>query len=325
MDSTERVRNLILGKPFDRQPIYGWIYGNLTWEIDQVWGGKEGFEDTYEFDMAHLFSGPLSVNDDVTAAIKAEVGEMTPDILLERADEVWFDPDNDVDYDSVRRDLAFYKESRGRFCYIQTPGILEHFNGIFGIQNHLMYLLLYPDELMELYARQVEWNKHFINHVSKLGVDMIHISDDWGSQKEMLISPKMWREMIYPNIKEIVDYAHLNGCFCSLHSDGCITKALDGVVDLGLDLIHPWQENANMPYDIYLDKYQDKFATMGGINVQNALGIMPREELEKDIYRIFNLLRGKRWVVCTSHFVQKHCSVEDLGFAYDLIYKLARE
>ena len=80
-----------------------------------------------------------------------------------------------------------------------------------------------------------------------------------------------------------------------------------------------------MPYDIYLDKYQDKFAIMGGINVQNALGIMPRDELEKDIYRVFNTLRGKKWVVCTTHFVQKHCSVEDLGFAFDLIYKLARE
>ena len=325
MNSTERVRNLILGKPYDRQPIYGWVYGNLTWEIDNVWGSLAGFEKKYEFDMAHLFSGPLSVRDDVIGAIREEVGELTPDILLERAGEVWTDPDCDVDYDSVRRDLAYYKAQHERFCYIQTPGILEHFNGIFGIQNHLMYLLLYPEELMALYARQAEWTKHFVRHVTACGVDMVHISDDWGSQKEMLISPSMWREMIYPYLKQISDEAHLNGSFCSLHSDGCITKALDGVVDLGIDLLHPWQENANMPYDIYLDKYQDKFAIMGGINVQNALGIMPRDELEKDIYRVFNTLRGKKWVVCTTHFVQKHCSVEDLGFAFDLIYKLARE
>ena len=49
------------------------------------------------------------------------------------------------------------------------------------------------------------------------------------------------------------------------------------------------------------------------------------EELEKEIRRIFSLLKGKRWVCCTSHFVQKHCSVDDLEFAYNLIYKLARE
>ncbi len=33
MNSTERVRNAILGKPVDRQPIYGWVAANLFHEI----------------------------------------------------------------------------------------------------------------------------------------------------------------------------------------------------------------------------------------------------------------------------------------------------
>ena len=80
-----------------------------------------------------------------------------------------------------------------------------------------------------------------------------------------------------------------------------------------------------MPYDVYLDKYADKFAILGGVCVQTAIGLLPREELEAEIRRVFGLLRGKRWVVCTTHFVQNHCSMEDLEFAYDLIYQLARE
>lgn len=324
MDSTERVTNMLLGKPYDRQPIYGWIYGNLTTEIDNKWGSLEGFEKKYEFDMAHLFSGQQYWNDGAWAAIREKYGEVTPDILLDHP-ECWTNPDTDCDYAAVKRDIAYYKSQHNRFCYIQTPGILEHFNGAFGIENHLTYLALYPDELMEIYARQVQWTKKFVNRLIDCGVDMIHISDDWGAQKTSLISPKMWRGMIYPNLKEVVDTVHDRGVFCSLHSDGCIKNLLDGVVDLGFDLIHPWQENADMPYDIWLNNYQDKFATMGGINIQNALGIMSTEDMVKDVERVFGLLRGKRWVVCTSHFVQKHCTVEDLETAYDLIYKLARE
>ena len=79
------------------------------------------------------------------------------------------------------------------------------------------------------------------------------------------------------------------------------------------------------PNEMYLEKYSNDFAIMGGVCVQSAIGVLPRNELEKEIRRVFSLLRGKRWICCTSHFVQKHCSVEDLGFAYDLIYKLARE
>lgn len=62
---------------------------------------------------------------------------------------------------------------------------------------------------------------------------------------------------------------------------------------------------------------------MGGICVQSALGIMKRDELEKEIRRVFSLLKGKRWICCTSHFVQKHCHIDDLIFAYELIRELA--
>ena len=78
-------------------------------------------------------------------------------------------------------------------------------------------------------------------------------------------------------------------------------------------------------WKLYLEKYQDRFAILGGICIQTVLGLVPQDELEREIRRVFSLLRGKRWVCCTTHFVQNHCSMEDLAFAYDLIYKLARE
>ena len=58
MNSTERVRNVILGKPVDRQPIYGWVFANLETQISEKWGSVAAFEDHYEFDAAHIFGGP---------------------------------------------------------------------------------------------------------------------------------------------------------------------------------------------------------------------------------------------------------------------------
>ena len=101
-------------------------------------------------------------------------------------------------------------------------------------------------------------------------------------------------------------------------------RVADGIKELGFDVVHPWQENAGMSYDVYLEKYAESFAILGGICVQSAIGILPREKLEAEIQRIFSILRDKRWICCTTHFVQNHCSIEDLEFAYDLIYKLAR-
>ena len=79
-----------------------------------------------------------------------------------------------------------------------------------------------------------------------------------------------------------------------------------------------------MSYDTYLEKFADRFAILGGVCVQTLLGIEPKEKLESEIRRVFDKLRGKRWICCTTHFVQNHCTMEDLTFAYDLIYRLTR-
>ena len=323
MNSTERVRAVIAGKSYDRQPIYGWVAGNLGAEITQHWGSVEAMEDKYEFDIAHLFGGPYCFDEAViNTAAPIRTDELTPDLLVDLP--IFGNPNNIADYEGFRLGLAHHK-ARNRFCYAQTPGFFENFNGIFGIENHLMWLAEYPDELNELYRRMSDWTVQFVDHVVDLGVDMIHISDDWGAQKDLMFNPTLWREIIYPHMKKVVDHVHERGAFCSLHSDGCVMKVADGLVDLGLDVVHPWQERANMSYDTYLEKYSDKFAILGGVCVQFALGLMGREELEAEIRRVFGKLRGKRWIACTTHFVQHHCSMDDLEFCYDLMYKLARE
>jgi len=320
MNSTERVRRTILGQETDRQPIYGWVSANLSNEINAAYGSVAAFEDHYEFDAAHLFAGPGAFRHDVLDRLRAENEELTPDLLVD--EDFFTDPDVDACYDSVTNVLNFHKQ-RGRFCYIQTPGFFEQFNGIFGIENQLLYLAMYPDELGELYRRQAQWTKVFAEHCIARGVDMIHISDDWGAQNDLLFSPKLWKDLIYPNMKAVTDHVHERGCFVSLHSDGCVAKVTDGIAELGFDVVHPWQETAGMSYDLWLDKYSDKFAILGGVCVQSAIGLLPRDRLEEEIRRVFGLLKGKRWICCTTHFVQNHCSIEDLTFAYDLIYKLA--
>lgn len=313
---------MIQGKHVDRQPIYGWVFENLRNEITQSYGSVEDFEDYYEFDMAHLFGGPGAFKKDVLDHLTAENEELTPDLLTEA--DLFASPDRLEDYAGIAESLRFHKK-RNRFCYVQTPGFFEQFNGVFGIENQLLYLAMYPDELGELYRRQADWTIRFAGHCIDLGVDMIHISDDWGAQNNMMFSPKLWWELIYPNMKRVVDYVHSRGVFASLHSDGCAMKVADGIADLELDVVHPWQESAGMTYEAYLEKFADKFAILGGICVQTMLGILPRDQLESEIRRVFSTLKGRRWICCTTHFVQNHCCIDDLKFAYDLIYRLARE
>lgn len=320
MTSRELVIKTMKGENPGRTPVYGWVLFELEKQISREFGSVANFEDKYEFDLAHIFGGPYAFGRCLAPFVEQGIA-ITPEILL----SVEFDDiDGEHDYEDVKRSLAHHRQ-RGRFCYMQTPGIFEALNGVFGIENHLMYMAMYPDELMEVYQKMADWNVKNAHHLIDLGVDGIHVSDDWGSQRSLLFSPAMLKEMIIPHHKRIVSECKKRGVLTSLHSDGCITPALDSIVEVGYDFIHPWQENSNMPYSLYLDKYQDKFGILGGVCVQSAIGFGKIEWLESEIRRVFSLLKGKRWACCTTHFVESTCSIEELVFAYDLIRKLANE
>jgi len=322
MTSQERVLRTIRGEKTDRTPIYGWVEANLRNKIEKKYGSVAAFEDKYEFDAAHIFGAPNPFDlEAVRKELMERNEELTPDLLL---DSVTYVPAADQDWSQVKSALEHHRQ-RGRFCYIQTPGFFEFFNNTFDIENQLMYLLIYRDEMAALYEKQADWLIGFSDCCLKLDIDCIHISDDWGAQRSLMFSPELWRELIKPNLKRVVDHIHAKGGLVSLHSDGCIHAVTDDLAEIGIDMLHPWQESAGMSYDTYLEKYSDKFAILGGVCVQTALGILPQDKLEGEIRRVFNTLRGKRWICCTTHFVQNHCSMEDLKFAFDLIYKLARE
>lgn len=321
MTSRERVLRAIKGEPTDRTPIYGWVSANLSDEIKALCGSVAAFEDRYEFDAAHIFGAPEphGTKNDLKALLSRHE-ELTPDLLLE---EPFFFPAEAQNWERMDRAIAHHRK-RDRFCYVQSPGFFEYFNSVFGLENHLMYLLIYRDEIAELYRRQADWLIAYADCCLAHGADCIHISDDWGSQRALMFSPELWRELIAPNLRRVVDHVHGRGGLVSLHSDGCIHAVTDDLSEIGIDLLHPWQESAGMSYERYLERYADRFAILGGVCVQTSIGLVPKDRLEADIRRVFSLLKNKRWICCTTHFVQKHCSVEDLTFAFDLIYRLAR-
>ncbi|MBU0478087.1 uroporphyrinogen decarboxylase family protein [bacterium] len=322
MTSRERVIAVIEHLKPDRIPIYAWVRANLEEQISATFGSVDAFEDRYEFDFAHLFGGPSPyAKEDLKRLRVQNGGIIEPSILLEIP---LSDSDRNDTYDTLRADIDHHKSQRGRFVYVQTPGIFECLNGPFGIENHLMYLALYESDLRQVYRRQAEWNRKFAMNCLDLGVDMIHVSDDWGSQHTLMFNPKTWWNLIYPYHKFTCDAVKQRGAYLSLHSDGNVSQVLDGIVKLGYNVLHPYQESAGMDIQRYMAEYKEHFVIMGGLDVQTTIGFGNLDRLKRNIERIVRIFRDGGLLLCTSHFVQDHCSIEELTFAYDLIYELVR-
>jgi uroporphyrinogen decarboxylase len=319
----ERVIEVIEHRRPDRVPVYGWVRANLDEPIRERFGSADAFEDHYEFDLAHLFGGPRPYRGDDLRELRDQHGGVIEPAHLLELDVI--DPTDTSAYTEVVEAIEHHKHQRGRFVYMQTPGSFEFHNGPFGVENHLMYLALYERELMELYGRLAEWDVAFANCCLDLGVDMIHVSDDWGAQQTLMFSPAMWRRMIYPHHKHVADAVKARGAYVSLHSDGNISSVLDGVVDIGYDVVHPYQESAGMDLDDFAANWQDKFTVMGGLDVQTTIGFGKLDQLRAEIERVLTMFRDGGLIFCTTHFIQNHCTIDELVFAFDLIQQIVRE
>lgn len=322
MNSRQLTAKVIRGEEVDRTPVYGWVSANLDKEISAEFGSVKNFEDYYKFDLAHIFGGPKPYKKDQFKEMMESNEEITPEMVLSLP---MLPADDAASLKSVKKSLDYYQTERERFCYMQTPGIFEFHNDVFGMENHMIQMILEPELMKEVYNRQANWNRKYAQSIIELGMDMIHISDDWGAQNDLMFSKDTWLDMIMPYTKITADYVKSTGTFLSLHSDGNINRVLPEIRDLGFDILHPWQETAGMSYEVYLESYKDNFGIMGGLCIQSTLGFGEYDRLKAEIERVFRTLKHRRWIFCTTHFVQDHCTIEELVYAYDLVVKLARE
>jgi len=322
MLSRERVIEVIEHRKPDRTPVYGWVRANLEKQINERFGSVEAFEDKYEFDFAHLFGGPGPYSEESVKSLQAKHGGVIePAHLLEVG---LSDPNQSAAYDGIRQAVAHHKTQRGRFVYVQTPGIFECLNYPFGIENHLMYLALYESDLFEVYRRQAEWNRAFAMNCLDLGVDMVHVSDDWGAQNNLMFSPEVWWRLMYPHHKVTCEAVRKRGAYLSLHSDGNVIQVLDGICELGYQVVHPYQESAGMDYPTYKARYSNAFVIMGGLDVQTTIGFGNLPRLRQEIERVLRTFADGGLLFCTSHFVQDHCTIDELTYAYDTVHEMVR-
>lgn len=322
MNSRERVLATIQHRPADRMPVYGWTKANLEQPINAAFGSVDAFEDHYEFDLVHLFGGP---NPNFPSSIRPVEGA-TPSILpQDYLDVALTDPNDRSAYQDIVEQIAHQQGERGRFVYVQTPGIFEPLNDVFGLQNHLLYLVTEAEALQLVYRRQAEWNRAFALNCIDLGVDMIHVSDDWGWQKGLLFNPRLWWKLVYPNHEVTCQAVLARGVPLSMHSDGNINAVIDGIIKLGYQVVHPWQESAGMSLAEYKENYTKNFVVMGGLDIQTTLGFGKIDFLKREIERVISMFEAGGLIFCTTHFVQEHCTIEELVTAFDLVYELVHK
>ena len=174
-----------------------------------------------------------------------------------------------------------------------------------GFVNELM------DELMQYHF---EVGKKLI----ELGVDIIYIGDDAGSQHSMLIAPEMWRKYLKPRYDYLFrEWRKIRkDIIFAFHSDGYIEPIVPDMIEVGLDILNPVQPGCMDDARLKRD-FGDKLTFWGGINVQSTIPFgSPADVVAevKDRLRVFGNDGG--FIISSSHNVQPNLRSLDNTMIY---------
>ena len=157
----------------------------------------------------------------------------------------------------------------------------------FGMQTALMNMVAEPemvhyvdDHIVEFYLKAL---KIFLE-ATKGKVHAILIGDDVGSQRGLMISPKLVSEFVIPGAKKLIDLAHSYGVKVLYHSCGSIVEAIPLLIEAGVDIIHPIQAKAaGMQPENLKAKFEGQVAFCGGVDTQELLPMGKPEDVRAKV------------------------------------------
>lgn len=174
----------------------------------------------------------------------------------------------------------------------------------FGMENYFIKMHTDPAVVQAVTEHVVDYyveaNSRFFT-VLEDEADTFFFGNDFGSQKDLLISPASFETFVLPGLKRLIETASRFGKKIVIHSCGAIAKLIPAFIDAGIDGVHPLQARAKgMDAASLAREFSRKIAFIGGVDTQDLLIHCTPQEIRDEVRRLKDLF-GPRFIVSPSH------------------------
>lgn len=156
------------------------------------------------------------------------------------------------------REEAEKKLDRSRMIrYTMMNCLFERLLDLADAMDALCFLATEPESAREFFDAMADFRIRIVDKLVEewVPIDVITLSDDWGTQLSSFISPQMYEELIYPPIKRICDHIRAKGMYPSLHSCGKIENLVPAFQNL--DIVF-WEAQGNNDLKYIKENFGDK-------------------------------------------------------------------
>lgn len=232
------------------------------------------------------------------------------------------------------KETARHLADQNEYAIMATPWLLfpfERAHAMQGMDVFLMNSVMYPEFAKALLHKITEVCKSLMGpFLKELGdnVDIIKIGDDLGTHDRLMISPKMYREILKPlhadYIQFIKEHTKAKVFF---HSDGDIFDLIDDFIEIGVDILNPIQTSAGKMSDLQgLKKFYGKnLVFCGGIDTHRILPYGTPEEVRQEVRRVMQILGpGGGYMVASVHTVMEDVPPENVLAMVDAVEEIGK-
>lgn len=181
--------------------------------------------------------------------------------------------------------------------------LLERAHVLMGMESLFLAMATEPEAVRVLLGRIADYQIGIVRRYIGLGVDAVRGVDDYGAQNSLLLSPKMWRDLIKPELSRIFKVAKDAGLFVFFHSCGHIMEIVPDLIEVGVDVLDPVQAQANDHAQLK-HHFGDRLSFMGGTDSQYVLSRGTPADVEAEVkHRIRILGSGGGYILGPDHFL----------------------
>ncbi|MEI8205892.1 MAG: uroporphyrinogen decarboxylase family protein [Kiritimatiellales bacterium] len=206
-------------------------------------------------------------------------------------------------------------------------GILGDVYRMHGFQNFLMNIAVEPEFIHTLIDRMTDMYLELNEAVfaeMKGDLDVWFFGNDFGSQEALLISPGMWEEFFFENIKRLCNLAHGYGIKTMMHSCGAIRPIIPRLIEAGVDILDPIQVTAKgmVPAELKTE-FGNRIVFHGGIDTQNVLPFGTQAEVCKHVQETVGAMGAAGgYIFAPSQILGPDIPVENIVTMYKTIREI---
>jgi uroporphyrinogen decarboxylase len=282
LTSAERVLRVLRREEPDRIPHFEWIVDRRV--RDAICPGSSVEEFTVRMGLDAILTAPDYRREQIAPnRVRNEWGA-----ILEYSAEEYGMPV--VGPIQTLNDLDRYRppdpRAPGRFASLEK--IVRRYKGRLAIGVHLNDVLSIPrnlmgfENLMAAFGEQpdlvrglvemsVTTNLALAEEAARRGADFVFTGDDYASTQGPFISPRMFREMLAPQLQRVMTGFKALGLYVIKHTDGNILPLLDMIVDSGIDALDPIDPISGLDIGGMKERLGHKLALKGNVDCAHTL------------------------------------------------------